>query len=335
MQKETVLVVGGAGYRGSHIAFLLANQGYTVILLDNNYPTSSDQFPWAITIQGDYGNPDLLNILFTEYAVDIVIHCATLTIDATLTIAENNKLLTIYEHDINKTVTLLKLMVDHQVKKIIFSSSSTIYDPLAKGPINENNTKNPSSIQGKTKLLLEAILQDVQKSCGLQYIILRYFNISGAYPEHMLGTIKNPASDLISFILESAYQHKPLHIFSEQHALQAIKPQKVIRDFVHVRDVADANLKACLHLGRELPSDIFNIGSGLSYSLAQIIEVVQKVTDIKIDIKDQQALLFNAWPLVADIHRAHDILNWNPIYSSLDFIIASLYQLHKKSPHFL
>lgn len=330
MQEKTVLITGGAGYIGSHIAFTLANQGYTVIILDNNYAASTDdQFPWAVTIQGDYGNADLLKILFTEYSVDMVIHCATFT--------ESNSLLALYEHDIKKTITLLTLMIDHQVKKIIFSSSSDIYSPLADNLITEYQPKEPTTIRGKTKLLIETIIQDIQEAHDLRYIIFRYFNVSGAYPEHKLGTIKN--RDLISYLLELAYHRKPFHVLSEKHTLSQptlSQPlhQKIIRDFVHVRDVADAHLKACLHLDNELPSDIFNIGSGLSYSLAHIIDSIQKITDIKIDTKDQQALLFNALPLTASIHKAHDILNWDPIYSSIDFIIASLYQLHQNPPYF-
>jgi len=336
MQEKTVLITGGAGYIGSHIAFALASQGYTVIILDNNYPDFPlDPFPWAITIKGDYGNADLLKILFAEYSIDIVIHCAafsTLNNDTILSI-ENNNLLTFYEHDIKKTITLLTLMIDHQIKKIIFSSSSDIYSPLADNLINEQQPKEPATIRGKTKLLIETIIQDVHNAYDLNYIILRYFNVSGAYPEHRLGTIKHP--DLISYLLESVYQRKPLHFFFEQDMPQTTTAKKIIRDFVHVRDVADANFKACLHLGNELPSDIFNIGSGLSYSIAHIIEIIQQITDIKIDTRDQQALLFNDLPLTADIHRARDILKWDPIYSSLHFIIASLYQLHKNSPHFL
>lgn len=324
--NKTILITGGAGYIGSHIGYLMAQQGHTVIVLDNFAHKQSFNHAWATVIQGDYGDKNLLNTLFTTHTIDTVIHSAG-SIEKEASITDP---LLFYDNNVTKTITLLSSMRAHNVHKIIFSSSADIYGTPLCTPINDNHPKNPTTPYARTKLMIETILHDAHNAYGLQFIALRYFNVAGAYPEQKLGETRTPTTNLIPLILNAAYAQKPFYM----HSTQYFTPDgSYVREFIHVRDIADAYLKSLHHLHAGCPSDYFNIGTGEGHSIKQIIATTQEITNTKITVIEKPSnpkKTAHAPYLIIDPTRAHDILKWIPRYSDLTFIIRSAHVFNQQ-----
>lgn len=321
---KSILIAGGAGYIGSHIARLLSYQGYSIVILDSYLHNQSFNPDWATIYRADYGDEHVLHTIFTQHSIDTIIHCAAL-IEVGHSVTNPASF---YEVNVAKGITLLKTMLQHGVKKIIFSSSAAVYGNPREVPIPESHPCNPINPYGRTKWIFEQILHDFESAYGLKHVILRYFNVAGAWPEEGLGEQHQPETHLIPLLLEAAIQKRPFTVFGTDYPT---KDGTALRDYVHVRDVAHAHQLALRHLNAQLPSDTFNIAS--SKGEASIREVINKIEEIC-----QIPLTINYGPrrrgdpaiLVADCSKAAAILQWKLRYSELPFIVASAWEFGKK-----
>lgn len=321
MQAKTILVTGGAGYIGSHTAFLLAQKGHKVIVLDALVHHQPSELPWATVIHGDCGDTTLLNTIFTENHIDAVMHFAAF-IEVGISVKEP---LSFYENNVTKTLTLLKTMMAHNVKTFIFSSSCAVYGTPQALPLVETHPKNPISPYGNTKLVIEMALHDLQIAHGLQYVALRYFNAAGALPEHGLGEYHKPETHVLPLLLRAAHEHKPFYIFGTNYPTT---DGTCVRDYLHVLDIAQAHIKALEYLDNGNPSESFNLGTGTGFSIKQLIMAVEKITGIAVNVIEATARAGDPAVLVADPSRAHTVLGWKPQYSELEFILQSADAFH-------
>ncbi len=327
MQK-TILVTGGAGYIGSHVALLLVQKGYRVVVLDLLLHGQTFDHNWATFIKGDCGDAQLLKKLFKNYPIHAVVHCAAL-----IEVGKSVKNpLSFYHNNVGNTIILLKTMCEYGINKFIFSSSCAVYGPPESIPMPDNHVKKPISPYGNTKLMIETVLHDVYAAEKLQFVALRYFNASGAMPQHGLGEQHKPETHIIPLLLRAALLQKPFSIFGTNYPTP---DGTCVRDFVHVWDLAYAHLRAVEHINADRPSDYFNLGTGRGVSVRQMIDTVCAVTGKKIPVSSKPKRAGDPPILVADASRAHDILSWQPHYSDLENIIQSAYayEIQGKNVH--
>jgi UDP-glucose 4-epimerase len=326
MIQETVLVTGGAGYIGSHTALLLAQQGYKVIIIDNLSQGQQFSYSWATFIQADCADTVILNDIFTNNKISAVFHfAASIEVGASVTSP-----ITYYINNVVKTVQLLETMIAHGVNKFIFSSSCAVYGEPQFLPLTEEHPTAPISPYGRNKLIVEMILKDLNKAYGLNYVALRYFNAAGALPEQGLGEQHTPETHIIPLLLRAAILQKPFSIYGTSHAT---KDGTCVRDYLHVLDLAQAHLSALKHLEAGNPSDIFNLGSGHGFSVKQMIEAVERITELPIKTIFADNRAGDPPALVASPERAQNILGWEPRFSDLDFIIRSAFAFETKAVH--
>jgi UDP-glucose 4-epimerase len=325
--QHTILVTGGAGYIGSHTALLLAQQGYNVIIIDDLSQHQSFQPNWATFIQADFADKQVLSELFTTTNIDVVVHFAAF-IEVGQSVKEPLKF---FNNNVTKTAFLLETMLKHNITKFIFSSSCAIYGKPQQLPLTEDHPKAPISPYGRNKLIIEQLLADLNKAYALNYVVLRYFNAAGAWPEYGLGEQHSPESHIIPLLIRAAQTQKPFSIFGTNYPT---KDGTCIRDYLHVLDLAHAHILALHHLEAGRPSDAFNLGTGHGYSVKQIIEAVERISQVPIKTIIEDERSGDPPQLIADPTRAHNILEWGPKFSDLDFIIRSAYAFHTQTTCF-
>jgi len=321
---RTILVTGGAGYIGSHTAWLLAHRGYHVIILDKLVHGQEFKHGWCTFIKGDYGDHALLEQIFTTYPIAAVMNFA-----GNIEVGESVKNpLKFYHNNVGNTITLLEVMQAHNCNVFIFSSSCAVYGLPHKLPLTEDHPKDPISPYGQTKLTIEHILHDCDHAYGLRYVALRYFNAAGGQPEHGLYEHHEPETHLIPLLLRAARTQKPFYIFGTDHSTP---DGSCIRDFLHVRDIADAHLKALNYLLQGNPSDAFNLGTGNGYSVKEIIAATEQLCNTKVNVVEADKRPGDPAVLVADAHKAYRVLGWKPQYSDLGYILESAHALPSTS----
>ncbi len=314
--KPAILITGGAGYIGSHTAYTLIELGYPVVVIDLDI--DKNKVPGVIYIKGDCGDKFLLEKIFTQYFIDAVMHFA-----AFIEVGESVKNpLKFYENNVTKPVVLLQTMCAHGVKKFIFSSSCAVYGVPEVLPLTEEHGKKPISPYGKTKLMVEMVLEDLSRSHGLQYVALRYFNAAGALPEHNLGERHNPESHIIPLLLRAAQSGKPFNVFGTDYPTP---DGTCIRDYLHVLDIADAHVRALDYLSAGGKSDYFNLGTGNGFSVKEMIAVVEKVSGKKVHAVYGQRRAGDPAVLVAGPKKAQELLGWKQQHSDLEGMVKAAY----------
>lgn len=315
--KQAILITGGAGYIGSHAAYFMAQQGYEVIILDALLHGQSFNHPWAMLIQKDFADQQALDAIFSTYAIDAVMHFAAF-IEVGKSVREP---LAFYENNMSKTITLLQTMLKYNVKKFIFSSSCAVYGIPQKLPLTEDHPKNPISPYGTSKLMVEMALQDAHEAHGLQYVALRYFNAAGALPGSGLSEYHEPETHIIPLLLRAAQENKPFYVYGADYPTP---DGTCIRDYLHVMDIAQAHAKALEYLHTGNDSRCFNLGTGTGYSVAQLIDTVQRITGKTVNVILHDRRAGDPARLVADPGLAIQCLEWKPKYSDMDHIIQSV-----------
>jgi UDP-glucose 4-epimerase len=319
--SQTILVTGGAGYIGSHTAFLLQKQGCKIIILDNLVHGTSYNHSWAHFIQGDCGNAELLEQIFAEHKIDAIMHFAAF-IEVGESVINPARY---YANNVLKTLVLLDVMRKFSVNKFIFSSSAAVYGIPMTDVLEEDHPLHPINPYGATKAMVETILNDYSKAYGLNFVSLRYFNVGGALVSENLGETHHPETHLIPLLLRAGLQSKPFVVYGTDYETP---DGTCIRDYLHVLDIAQAHTLALNYLDQGMKSSVFNLGTGKGFSVQQMLDVTSHIIGKKIPYTIGQRRPGDPQKLVACACRAHELLNWKPHYT-LEDIISSAYQFEQ------
>lgn len=316
MPTPLVLVVGGAGYIGSHMVKLLLGSDYQTITLDNLSTGYRDAVLGGEFMQVDLADRPALDRLFAQRSIDAVMHFASF-IQVGESVKEPAKY---YENNVTNTLNLLDAMVAHGIKRFIFSSSAAVYGNPITVPIPEDHPKHPINPYGRTKWMVEQILDDYDRAYGLKSVSLRYFNAAGADPGGQLGERHEPETHLIPLILRAASGRAPdIKVFGRDYDTP---DGTCVRDYVHVADLCDAHRLALDHLLNGGVSAVYNLGNGNGFSVAEVIAATERVTQRNIPVTDAARREGDPPRLVANATRARAELGWQPQFNELDAIIA-------------
>ena len=322
-----LLVLGGAGYIGSHTALELIKKGHEVIVVDNLVTGYEKAIPdKAVFYQGDIRNFDFLDNLFKKEKIDAVIHFAAYSL-----VGESvTNPLKYYDNNLYGTKVLLEAMIKNNVNKIVFSSTAATYGEPENIPILESDRTCPTNPYGETKLAMEKMFHWTSKAHGLNYVSLRYFNACGADATGQIGEAHNPESHLIPLVLQVPNgKRESVSIYGTDYDTP---DGTCIRDYIHVTDLAQAHILAVEYLANGGESDIFNLGNGVGYSVREVIETARSVTGHPIPATEVPRRAGDPARLVASGEKAKKILGWEPKIKRLDEIIASAWKWHKAHP---
>ena len=323
-----LLVLGGAGYIGSHTALELIKKGHEVIVVDNLVTGYEKAIPdKAVFYQGDIRNFEFLDNLFKKEKIDAVIHFAAYSL-----VGESvTNPLKYYDNNLYGTKVLLEAMIKNNVNKIVFSSTAATYGEPENIPILESDRTCPTNPYGETKLAMEKMFHWASKAHGLNYVSLRYFNACGADATGQIGEAHNPESHLIPLVLQVPNgKRESVSIYGTDYDTP---DGTCIRDYIHVTDLAKAHILAVEYLARGGESDIFNLGNGVGYSVREVIETARSVTGHPIPATEVPRRAGDPARLVASGEKAKKVLGWEPEIKKLDDIIASAWKWHKAHPN--
>jgi UDP-glucose 4-epimerase len=322
----SVLVTGGAGYIGSHTVKLLVNKGYDVVVYDSLEKGHRDAVGNVPLVVGNVLDTDLLQKTIRDYGVTSVVHFAAYSLVGE-SMKEPRKY---YYNNVDGTARLLNTMLNNQVKKIVFSSTAAVYGEPDEIPISEDSPKRPTSVYGKTKLIVEELLSYYLDKYGVQYVSLRYFNACGADESGELGEDHDPETHLIPLIMQTAMGKRlRLQVFGDDYPTP---DGTCIRDYIHVNDLALAHVLALEALEEGKPSSVYNLGNGRGFSVKEVIETAEKVTGEKIKYEIDPRRAGDPAVLVASSEKIRRELGWEPLYTSLEGIIYSAWRWHQKHP---
>ncbi len=323
----SVLVLGGAGYIGSHTALELIRAGEEVVVADNLATGYRKAVPEkAKFYQGDIHDKGFLDKLFENEKIDSVIHFAAYSL-----VGESvTNPLKYYDNNLCRTKIFLDSMVEHNIDKIVFSSTAATYDEPENIPILETDCTMPTNPYGETKLAMEKMFYWTSKAHSLRYVSLRYFNACGADSSGEIGEAHNPESHLIPLILQVPNgKRESISIYGTDYDTP---DGTCIRDYIHVTDLAQAHILAICYLREDNKSDIFNLGNGIGYSVKEVIEMARKVTGHEIPAVNTSKRAGDPARLVASSEKARKILGWNPTHANLENIIKDAWKWHKNHP---
>lgn len=315
-----VLVTGGAGYIGSHMLGALHDENYEVVCFDNLSTGHRDLARCENFIEGDLADKTLLNQVFKNNNFDAVVHFAASS-QVGESIDDPGKY---YRNNIANTQNLLDVMIDHDVQKIVFSSTAAIFGNPQYIPIDEDHPCNPINPYGRSKLLIEHMLADYDAAHNLKFVSLRYFNAAGADINGLIGERHIPETHLIPLVLQTASGRRDdIAIFGNNYGTS---DGTCVRDFVHVLDLCDAHLLSLDWLKNGGDSKRYNLGNGNGFSVMEVVNVAKKVTDKSISITDSPRREGDPEILVADSKLIRKELGWNPKYQELESIIKHAWQ---------
>ena len=321
-----ILVCGGAGYIGSHMVAHLLERGKEVVIFDNLQSGHKESILGGKFYQGDLRDTDLLECVFKENNIEAVIDFAADSLVGESMVDP----LKYFDNNIGATVNLLKVMKNHGVKYIVFSSTAATYGEPDSIPILEKDKTFPTNPYGESKLSVEKILKWCDKAYGIKYTALRYFNAAGAHISGEIGEAHLTETHLIPIILQVALgQREKIMVYGNDYNTE---DGTCVRDYIHVTDLADAHLLALIRLQKGEESSIYNLGNGTGFSVKEVIEVAGKVTgkEIKWEIAPRRA--GDPATLIASSDKASKELNWKPQYNSLETIMETAWKWHQKHP---
>ena len=322
-----LLVLGGAGYIGSHTALELIKKGHEVVVVDNLVTGYVKAVPEKATFyQGDIRDFDFLDDLFKKEKIDAVIHFAAYSL-----VGESVKNpLKYYDNNLYGTKVLLDAMIKNDIKKIVFSSTAATYGEPENIPILETDRTCPTNPYGETKLAMEKMFHWASKAHGLSYVSLRYFNACGADATGQIGEAHNPESHLIPLVLQVPNgKRESVSIYGTDYDTP---DGTCIRDYIHVTDLAEAHILAVEYLAKGGESNIFNLGNGVGYSVREVIETARRVTGHPIPATEVPRRAGDPARLVASGEKAKNILGWEPKIKQLNEIVESAWKWHKAHP---
>lgn len=321
-----ILVAGGAGYIGSHTVAELLEGNEEVVVADNLEKGHQEAVLGGKFYRGDLRDDAFLDRVFQENGIEAVIHFAAYSL-----VGESvGEPLKYYHNNVYATMNLLKKMKEHDVKKIVFSSTAATYGEPENIPILERDKTEPTNPYGETKLTVEKMLKWADNAHGIKYASLRYFNAAGAHISGKIGEDHSPESHLIPIILQAALgQREAISIFGNDYDTP---DGTCIRDYIHVTDLAQAHILALQKLRDGGESDIYNLGNGKGFSVKEVVELAREVTGVNI-----KAVMADRRPgdpaiLIASSEKIQRELQWKPQYNDLKTIIETAWRWHKNHP---
>jgi len=320
MSKNKVLVVGGAGYIGSHMVKYLASRGFVPVVLDNLSTGHAESARFGHLVVGDLADQALLDQLFIEHKFTAVMHFAA----ASLVGESMDHPAKYYRNNVSNTLNLLDAMIKHGVKDFIFSSTAAIFGEPHYTPIDEAHPKNPINPYGATKLMIERILEDYATAYGLNSVNLCYFNACGADPEGDLGELHDPETHLIPLVLQAASGRRDcIKIFGSDYPTP---DGTCVRDYIHIVDLCQAHHRALEKLGDKslIGAHGFNLGNGNGFSVKEVIEMAESIVNKdgkSITVVESGRRPGDPAVLVADAKAATEMLNWQPEYKGLEVMV--------------
>lgn len=323
-----ILVLGGAGYIGSHTVYELIDAGREVVVADNlQTGFRAAVHPKAKFYQLDIRDRGALDTLFQAEDIEGVIHFA-----ASSQVGESmSDPLKYYDNNLYGTMVLLQAMVAHGVDKIVFSSTAATYGEPERVPILEDDATLPTNCYGQTKLAMEQMMSWVSRAHGLRYVALRYFNACGAHMSGTIGEAHDPETHLIPLILQVPNgQREKISIFGDDYPT---KDGTCIRDYIHVTDLAQAHILALDYLLGGGENDVFNLGNGVGFTVKEVIDVARSVTGHPIPAQVAPRRAGDPAQLIASSEKAVKVLGWKPQYADLGVIVSSAWAWHKAHPH--
>ena len=314
---KTILIAGGAGYIGSHTVKYLLKHDYNVIVLDNLVYGHREAVLTKNFEQVDLADKKAVEEVFKTYKIDAVIHFAAYAYVGESVVNPQKY----YWNNVVNTLNLLDVMVENNVKNIVFSSTCATYGNPQYTPLDEKHPQFPINPYGKTKLMMEQIMADYETAYGLKYVALRYFNAAGADADNQLGESHDPETHLIPLVLRAIKGEIPkITVFGTDYETP---DGTCIRDYIHVEDLADAHMLAVEKLFKDKTSYCINLGTGIGKSVKEVIEASEKVTGKKVPLVYGERRAGDPPKLYAANQKAREVLNWNPKYMDIHDIIKT------------
>lgn len=325
---KNILVIGGAGYIGSHTVKLLIDMGYNVIIYDNlskGHKEVADILNVKLIV-GDLGDRQKLKEVFETEKIDIVMHFAAF-IEVGESVIDPGKY---YENNVAKVINLLNQMVESNIKYFVFSSTAATFGEPVEKTISETHPQRPINPYGMSKLMVEHILKDFEKAYNLKSVILRYFNAAGADIEGMIGESHSPESHLIPLVMQAAKGVRDsIKIYGTDYDTF---DKTCIRDYIHVYDLALAHILSMEKMVSENTSQDYNLGNGTGYSVREIIDTVKKVSNVDFKVVEEQRRAGDPAILIANPTKIISNLNFRAKYN-LDDIIKSAWEWEKNKKY--
>jgi UDP-glucose-4-epimerase GalE len=319
-----VLVTGGAGYIGAHCCKELAARGFQPVVYDSLVTGHREFVRWGPLFEGDIGDAAGLDAVCRTFKIDAALHFAAF-IEVGESVADPLKY---YGNNLAGALQLVRALVRHGIRRVVFSSSAAVYGAPREVPIDETHPTLPLSPYGRTKLMVEQLLTDCEQAYGLRCMALRYFNAAGADPEAQIGEWHDPESHLIPRVLDAAKNgERPIQVYGTDYPTP---DGSCIRDYIHVADLARAHALAIEALLDGSPGGAFNLGQGKGYSVLEVLREAARITGRKLTVQTGPRRPGDPPVLIASNWKARDMLGWVPEQSSLDDIIASAWKWHQK-----
>jgi len=320
-----ILIVGGAGYIGSHVNKLLAKNSFKTVVFDNLVYGHREAVQWGEFVLGDLADRDQIRLCFRKYPIEAVMHFSAFAYVGESVVHPARY----YMNNVANTLNLLEAMREANVRYFIFSSTCATYGVPQEIPIIEDHPQRPVNPYGRSKLMIENILEDYDKAYGIRHVNLRYFNAAGADPEGKIGERHSPETHLIPLAVYAALGiNNDIRIFGTDYPT---KDGTCIRDYIHVTDLSDAHIKALEYVKDKDMSNSFNLGNGIGHSVREIIDAVKRISGNDIRVIESERREGDPPVLISNYKKAVDILDWRPHYADIDTIVDTAYRWHSKN----
>jgi UDP-glucose 4-epimerase len=327
MAGGTILVTGGAGYIGTHAVLALKQAGYEVLVFDNlvyGHRELVSEVLKVNLIEGDLSDRTLLNQVFATYNIAAVMHFAAYAYVGE-SVSDPGKY---YRNNVASTLTLLEAMLAAGVKRLVFSSTCASYGNPQILPIPETHPQNPINPYGRSKLMVETILNDFAEAYDFRSVRFRYFNAAGADPGGLLGEDHDPETHLIPLVLQTALgKRSHISVFGTDYDTP---DGTCIRDYIHVTDLAQAHVLGLEYLLKGGKTEVFNLGNGNGFSVQEVITAAEQVTGKPIPVVYADRRPGDPASLIGSATKAREILNWQPQYADLAVILRHAWQWHQR-----
>jgi len=320
-----IFIAGGAGYIGSHVNKMLNERGYETLVFDNLIYGHREFVKWGKFIHGDLADRELLRQCFRSNRISSVMHFSAFAYVGESVVDPARY----YRNNVSNTLNLLDVMNEFGVRTFIFSSTCATYGIPKTVPITEDHPQHPINPYGRSKLMIEQILEDYDRAYGIKSVNLRYFNAAGADPDGEIGERHNPETHLIPLTIYAALGvNEAIKIFGVDYPT---RDGTCLRDYIHVSDLGDAHIKALELIEKNGRSESFNLGNGSGFTVKEVIDTVREVSGRNFKVTEVDRREGDPPTLISDSSKAFRVLQWRPRFAELPLIIETAWKWHKKS----